>query len=64
MFKKLKLEMNDQIKTNIIAQEERKKHYTKLWFCPEIEEQGKEVYIPTIEDEDITMEELNLVLQK
>jgi hypothetical protein len=65
ILKKLQLEVNDQIQTNLISKEGWKTHYSKLWFNPGFQEEGKEEIVETTEyKEDITMEELDLVLKK
>jgi hypothetical protein len=63
--KKLQLEVNDQIQTNLISQEEWETHYSKLWFNPDIQVEEEDEIIETIDyRKDITMEELDLVLKK
>jgi hypothetical protein len=37
ILKKLRLEVNDQIQTNLISHDEWKAHYSKLWFNPDIQ---------------------------
>jgi hypothetical protein len=40
-------------------------HYFKLWFNPDIQEEGDEEMVETTDyEEDVTMEELDLVLKE
>jgi hypothetical protein len=64
ILKKLQLEINDQIQTNLISQEEWKAHYSKLRFNPDIQAEEEDEIAETIYyREDITMEDLDLVLK-
>jgi hypothetical protein len=65
ILKKLQLEVNDQIQTNLISKEDWKTHYSKLWFNPDIQEEGNEEMVETTDyEEDIKVEELDLALKK
>jgi hypothetical protein len=65
ILKKLQLEVSNQIQTNLISKEDWKTHYSKSWFNPDIQEEVDEEMNETTDyEEDITMEELDLVLKK
>jgi hypothetical protein len=65
ILKKLQLEVKDQIQTNLISKEDWKTHYSNLWFNPDIQEERNEETVETTDyEEDITMEELDLVLKR
>jgi hypothetical protein len=65
ILKKPQLEVNDQIQTNLIPKKDWKTHYSKLWFNPDIQEEGDEEMVETTDyEEDIIMEELDLILKK
>jgi hypothetical protein len=57
MLKELQLEVNDQIRTNLIWNEYWKIHFSELRFYPDVRGGGDEETVGTIDHgEDTTME--------